>query len=98
MEYELRNYLVEEGEMEDWLKEWKSRIYPLRRKFGFEIVGAWMVRGENRFLWILSYGGPMKSFAEADKAYYNSKDRKSVFPDPARHLVKTEAMMMESTL
>lgn len=35
----------------------------------------------------------MKSFAKAEKAYYNSKGRKSVFPDPARHLVKTEAMM-----
>lgn len=46
MEYELRNYLGKEGEMEDWLKEWKSQIYPLRRKFGFEVVGAWMARGE----------------------------------------------------
>ncbi len=98
MEYELRNYLVKDGEMENWLKEWKAQVFPLRRKFGFEVVGAWTVREENRFLWILGYGGPMKSFAEADKAYYNSEDRKSVIPDPARHLAKTEAIMIESIL
>jgi hypothetical protein len=98
MEYQVRNYFVKEGEMEDWLKEWKAQVYPLRNKLGFELVGAWVARGENRFLWILSYDGPMESFSEADKAYYDSEERKSLVPDPARHLAKTEATIMESIL
>ncbi len=98
MEYELRNYLIKDGELEDWLKEWKAKVYPLRKKFGFEVLGAWTAREENRFLWILGYGGPMKSFAEADRAYYDSGERRSVLPDPARHLAKTEATMMQSAL
>ncbi len=98
MEYELRDYLVKEGKMEDWLKEWKAQVYPLRKKFGFDVLGAWTVKGENRFLWILGYGGPMKSFAEGDRAYYDSEDRRSIVPDPARNLAETQTKVIESAL
>ena len=89
MVYQLRVYTVKPGEMSEWLEEWSTRIAPLRRRFGFEVLGAWTVDGSDRFIWILGYRGS-KSWQEADSAYYASAERAAITPDPARHLEATE--------
>ena len=81
------------GEMEQWLDEWRSRIVPLRQKFGFGILGAWTVAGADEFVWIITYSGP-KSWEQADSDYYGSPERKAISPDPARHLAHTETRML----
>ena len=95
MECQFRSYVVKGGEMDEWVKEWKVSIVPLRKRFGFKVVGAWVVPEENRFVWILEHAGG-GSFAEADRSYYASQDRKAIRPDPARHLAATETKMMAS--
>jgi hypothetical protein len=97
VEYMLRDYRIKQGEMRDWLKEWATKIYPLRLKFGFEVVGAWKV-GDDRFVWILAYDGKEGDFERANEKYYNSKERKALRPDPARHLSRIKHWMMESAL
>ena len=94
MEYQLRIYTVRAGEMEDWLDEWHRHVLPLRRRFGFEVVGPWVIDGEDRFVWILGFGG--EDWAAADAAYYKSEERRSIVPDPARHLAGVESWMMRS--
>jgi hypothetical protein len=91
MEYQVRSYEVKAGEMDAWLKEWTREIAPLRRAFGFEVVGAWRGVDDDSFVWILGHDG---DFAEADRAYYESAERRALDPDPARHLAKTETRMM----
>jgi len=86
-------YTIKPGEMAAWLDEWTRLIVPLRRRHGFEIIGAWTVDKEDQFVWILRYAGP-KTWQEADDAYYASPDRTSMHPDPARHIEKTEHWMM----
>ena len=81
------------GEMEQWLDEWRSRIVPLRQKFGFGILGAWTVAGADEFVWIITYSGP-KSWEQADSDYCGSPERKAISPDPARHLAHTETRML----
>ena len=93
--YQLRSYTVKPGEMADWLREWKEKIAPLRRRFGFDIVGAWTVESADRFVWILNHSGP-QTWAEADRAYYESPERKALDPDPARHLANTEHWLMQT--
>jgi hypothetical protein len=61
------------------IRRMAPKIYPLRLKFGFSIVGAWRV-GAERFVWILKWEHPSKSFDEAEKAYYDS-DGDSARPD-----------------
>ena len=94
MEYQLRIYTVRAGEMGDWLDEWQRHVLPLRQKFGFEVVGPWVIDGEDRFVWILGYEG--EDWAAADAAYYESEERRSLRPDPARHLAGVETWMMRS--
>jgi len=89
---QLRSYTIKPGEMAAWLEEWGRLIVPLRRRNGFEIVGAWTTEAD-QFVWILRYAGP-KTWDEADAAYYASPERTAMEPDPARHIAKSEHVMM----
>lgn len=93
MEYQLRVYTVRTGAMDDWVGEWRRHIEPLRRRFGFEVIGPWVVEDEDRFVWILGYGDD-DGWQAADEAYYASSERRAIEPDPARHLLATEQWMM----
>lgn len=94
-QYQLRRYLVQPTEMDTWIEEWSREVIPLRERFGFSVEGAWVQRDENRFVWILSYDGP-EGFEAANDRYYASPARLALQPDPARHLVEQETMVMES--
>lgn len=85
---ELRVYTVKPGAMETWVAEWREHVYPLRLKLGFSIPAAWVVEGEDRFVWLLEYDGD--DFEAANEAYYASPERSVLDPDPARNLVATE--------
>ncbi|MGH2787190.1 MAG: NIPSNAP family protein [Actinomycetota bacterium] len=91
MIFQLRSYTVTEGAMDEWLAEWANVVYPLRRQFGFEVVGAWVSRAENRFVWIIGH----TDFERRDRDYYESPARAGLDPDPARHLVATETLLMD---
>jgi hypothetical protein len=95
MTYQLRSYVVKPGKMDEWLTEWREKVVPLRLKFGFEIVGAWVIEEEDRFVWIVAHDG---DFAARDEAYYASPERKAIAPDPARHLDDVATKMMTSVL
>jgi hypothetical protein len=79
--------------MAGWLDEWSRYVVPLRRRHGFEIVGAWQVEGADMFVWILGHDG---DYAAADAAYYASPERAALDPDPARFLESTETRMLRA--
>ncbi len=97
MKNQLRIYTIKPGEMIAWIEEWNSHLVPLRKRFGFEVVGPWTIDGEDRFVWILGYKGP-KSWAEAEAAYYGSPERKAMSPDPARHIAAQEHHLMSPAI
>jgi hypothetical protein len=82
---------VKTGAMETWVSEWRDVVLPLRRKFGFEVVGAWTVAEEDRFVWIIGH----EDFEAADDIYYASPERTQLDPEPARHLAETDTKMMD---
>ena len=49
---------------------------------------AWTVPDKHLFVWVLEYDGP--DFETANRAYYESPQRRALDPDPARHLIETE--------
>src|SRR5437763_3614910 len=91
---QLRMYTIKPGEMASWLEEWGRLVAPLRRRSGFEILGAWTTASD-QFVWILRYEGP-KTWEEADAAYYASPERTQMQPDPARHIAKSEHRLMSA--
>jgi hypothetical protein len=97
MEYQLRHYRIRAGRMDEFLDAWLRGVYPLRRKFGFHFVGAWRVEGADEFVWILGYDGA-DGFAEADRRYYASDERKRMTPDPAAFIERPMQSMLRSVL
>src|ERR1700737_4748144 len=89
---QLRMYTIKPGGMAAWLEEWGRLIAPLRRRHGFEIVGAWTTETD-QFVWILRYAGP-KTWEEAAPAHYAAPERTTMEPDPARHIAKSEHWLM----
>jgi hypothetical protein len=92
--YQLRDYTVRAGALDDFVREWREQIVPLRQKFGFEVVGAWQVEDESRFVWILGYHGP-EGYEARDREYYESPERASLDPSPARHVEEVRLALME---
>lgn len=100
MRHQLRIYVIKPGEMNNWIDEWNSQLVPLRRRYGFEVLGAWTTGGTDgneRFVWILHHAGP-KAWKDAEADYYGSPERKAISPDPARHIASQEHWMMTPAL
>jgi hypothetical protein len=85
---QIRVYRLEPGAAEAFEREWREQVVPLRRKFGFEVLGAWASPEEDTFVWIIRHHG---DFAAADRAYYLSPERAALDPDPARHILEPRA-------
>jgi hypothetical protein len=91
--YQLRTYKLHEGMLEEFIAEWRAHVVPLRRKLGFEVIGAWADREQETFVWMLSYDGP-DGFAAREGEYYTSPERAALDPDPARHIASAETRML----
>ena len=79
---QLRMYRIADGKLAEFVQQWLTGVLPLRRKMGFTVDGAWTVRGEDRFVWIVSYEGE-ESFEVKNEEYYASPERKALDPNPA---------------
>ncbi len=94
---QLRMYTINEGKLDEFVKGWSESIYPLRLQHGFKVDGAWMVKEENKFIWILTYDGP-DDWEARNKVYYESPERKAINPDPAQHIAHVETKFILSVL
>ena len=78
---QLRIYTINKGMMDEFVKIWRTNVVPLRQKHGFTVENAWVVEGENRFVWMMSLAdGDWKS---KDEAYHSSPKPKALNPDPS---------------
>ena len=59
---QIRIYTINKGEMDNFLKHFKDDIVPLHEKIGVPIVGTWVNRPQNEFIWVRTY----KDKAEMD--------------------------------
>ena len=84
MQWQLNTYRAKEGALDDFTREWRERVLPLRRAKGFEVLGPWVTK--ERFLWIVGHD----DLAAADEAYYASPERAAIEPDPARHIEEAD--------
>jgi hypothetical protein len=92
VQHQLRIYQVKKGRMDDWVSIWRSEVLPIRRRFGFSVIGPWIVRDESRFVWIVGHD----NFSEANAAFYGSPERSALEPQIPEYLDKVEAWMLDS--
>lgn len=89
MTTQLRIYTIHRGSLRAWVSEWREKIKPLRQRLGFTVLGAWTHEETSRFFWILQYSG-RQSWDALETAFHDSEERRSMQPNPARHIAKTE--------
>jgi NIPSNAP protein len=90
---QMRMYRIADGKLDEFVQEWLAGVVPLRREMGFSIDGAWTVRGEDRFVWIVSYDGE-ESFEAKNAEYYGSPGRKALDPNPARLIEESQELII----
>jgi len=95
MPTQIRIYRIKPGELDAFVEEWREHVAPLRRRFGFEVVGAWSSEADDTFVWIISHGG---DFEAADREYYLSPERAALEPDPARHILEPRTLFVTEVL
>jgi hypothetical protein len=95
MTTELRDYRIRAGHLDDFVAAWIAGVPQLRRQHGFRIDGAWIVRSEDRFLWLLSLDGDLDEFERRNDAYYADPQRKALDPDPAAWVERAEHTIVE---
>ena len=52
---QIRIYTINKGEMDSFLQHFKSDIIPIHERIGVPIVGTWVNRAQNEFIWVRSY-------------------------------------------
>lgn len=95
---QLRMYRIAQGRLGEFVQLWLAGVVPLRRKMGFTIDGAWIARGEDRFVWVVSYDGDEEAFAVKNAEYYASPERKALDPDPTELIEESQEVMISSVL
>jgi hypothetical protein len=82
MDIELRDYVAIPGHLDDWLRGWSEGVMPIRERCGFHLIGAWLDRPRDRFVWVLGYDGP-DGFDAADERYHSLAGRRALDPEPS---------------
>lgn len=91
-ELRLRIYEIRAGELEEWIDEWARLVVPLRRRHGFDVLGAWVDDEQETFAWLLG----RDDYDAANRAYYESAERKAIEPDPARHIAQARELRVRA--
>jgi hypothetical protein len=95
MPTQIHIYTINSGALDAFAEEWRDRIKPLREKFGFNVSGAWKVKETNQFVWFLSRD-TSEDWEAQNQAFYRSAERRSLQPDPARHIERVEQYFVDS--
>jgi hypothetical protein len=93
MRFQLHEYRIEDGRLDEFVDEWRVRLLPLRVAAGFSVLGPWVERQANRFVWIAGYDGDLRA---ADAAFGSSPERAAVSPDPARLVAESRRVWLEA--
>jgi hypothetical protein len=98
MTAQLREYLIAEGHLDDFVAAWLAGVVPLRQLLGWRIEGAWTVPAERRFVWILARDVDEDEFVRLNAAYYASSERAAVDPDPAQWVEEARSAFLHRVL
>ena len=82
--------------MDDWIHGLETSVVPLRKQEGFVIVGAWVDRQHDRFVWLVGYSGA--DGFEAAEERYHSNERLLLDPNPSDFIREATLDMVDAVL
>jgi hypothetical protein len=75
MNVQLRRYEIAPGAMTPFIEWWERGIVPLRKKFGFRVLFAFVNDEASEFTWAVAHDG---DFKQMESAYNASPEREKV--------------------
>jgi hypothetical protein len=90
---QVRIYTVNRGMLDSWVKHFNEKIVPTSAKYGVKVLGAWVNRPQNEFIWVRTFESE-----EALKRYEESPERAEYLSVNREHLAKTEFRNVEDVL
>jgi hypothetical protein len=92
MQFQLRDYAIVDGGLDDFVAECREHLLPLRLSMGFSVLGPWIDRDASRFVWLLGFDGDGRA---ADDAYRAAREKQALDPDPARLIAGSRVVWLE---
>jgi hypothetical protein len=90
---QVRIYTINRGMLDSWIKQFNEKIVPTSAKFGINVIGAWVNRPQNEFIWVRTFESDDKL-----KVYETSPERAAYTPDSGKHIAKIEVRTVEDGL
>ena len=93
MPTQVRIYTINRGMLDSWIALFNANIVPTSAKFGVHVVGAWVNRPQNEFIWVRTFDND-----EQLKTYENSPERATYHGETGKHIAKIEVRTVEDGL
>jgi quinol monooxygenase YgiN len=90
---QVRIYTINRGMLDSWIKLFNDKIVPTSATFGVNVIGAWVNRPQNEFIWV-------RTFKDEDtlKKYEESPERAAYSSQTGPHIAKIEVRTVENGL
>jgi antibiotic biosynthesis monooxygenase (ABM) superfamily enzyme len=82
---QVRIYTINRGMLDSWIKLFNEKIVPTSAQYGVRVVGAWVNRPQNEFIWVRTFDTD-----DTLKTYETSPERANYVNDTGSHIAKTE--------
>ena len=79
--------------LDSWITEFNDKIVPTSAKFGVHVIGAWVNRPQNEFIWVRTFDSD-----ETLKTYESSPERAAYSGNTGAHIAKIEVRTVEDGL
>jgi quinol monooxygenase YgiN len=90
---QVRIYTVNRGMLDAWVEHFNTNIVPTSAKFGIRVLGAWVNRPQNEFVWVRTFESD-----EVLQKYQDSPERATYTAKSSQLLAKTEFRNVEDVL
>jgi hypothetical protein len=91
---QLRIYTVKPGMLDSFVGIFRESLAPLHEQYGIRILGAWVNREANEFIWMRAFPDEA-SIESMTRTYETSPERKAIGDRPRSHLEKLEVRLVE---
>jgi len=90
---QVRIYTINRGMLDSWIKVFNEKIVPTSAQYGVRVVGAWVNRPQNEFIWVRTFD------TEATlERYEKSPERAAYLGETSPHIAKTEVRSVSEGL
>ncbi|HEY2592403.1 MAG TPA: hypothetical protein VGK33_00730 [Chloroflexota bacterium] len=90
---QVRIYTINRGMLDSWIQLFNEKIVPTSARYGVHVVGAWVNRPQNEFVWVRTFDSD-----EALQVYEKSPERATYSPQTGSHIAKIEVRTVENGL